>query len=60
MTEAEIDAYIDRFLVFEQVCKRRGLRVYPDKEEYVAMFSQEDVLSLWNTYCLIQNKGADK
>ena len=56
MTEIEIDTYIDAFLAFEQVCKRRGLRVYPGKEEYVAMFSQEDVLSLWNTYCLIQNK----
>ena len=60
MTEVETDTYIDEFLVFEQVCKRRGLRVYPDKEEYVAMFSQEDVLSLWNTYQLIKNKEKTK
>ena len=60
MTEVEIDAYLEEFLIFENVCKRRGLRVYPDKDEYVAMFSQEDVLSLWNTYCLIQNKEKER
>lgn len=60
MTEVEIDDYLEEFLIFEKVCKRRGLRVYPDKEEYVAMFSQEDIFSLWRTYCLIQNKEKKK
>lgn len=56
MTKEKIDIYLDEFLIFEETCKQRKLRVYPDADEYVAMFSQEDVLSLWNTYRLIKNK----
>ena len=50
MTEAEIDTYLDDFEAFKKVCKQSKIRVYPNKEEYVAVYSQEDILALWNTY----------
>ena len=56
MTEVEINTYLDDFETFEKVCKQREIKVYPDKEEYVAMYSQEDVLALWAVYCFIQSK----
>ena len=56
MTEIGIETYLDDFELFEKVCKQRKLRVYPNKQEYIAKLSQIDILSLWHTYCLIQNK----
>lgn len=57
MTEIEIDTYLDDFEIFEKVCKQRKLRIYPNKQEYIAKLSQQDILSLWNTYCLIQKNN---
>lgn len=60
MTEIEIETYIDEFLIFEQVCKQRKIRIYPDKEEYICIFTQEDILALWHTFHSLQCTKPDE